>query len=162
MNNVILVKKLRHDNLQCKYVDFHHISNQTSTLDKWIKNIHVYYDKENIVGIQVANEDIILWSVRSTSKKEWDGISEESLFQPATSFVLLEYMIIFCKIQVIINLFLDRYISGTSKLFILTRIKSWVLKVIYKIDGWIDLKSRFRKMLKKKKYYFFCEYLDRW
>ena len=44
----------------------------------------------------------------------------------------------FCKIQVIINLFLDRYIPGTFKLFILTRVKSWVSKVINEIDGWID------------------------
>ena len=57
-------------------------------------------------SIEVANMVIIYWSDRSFSKREGDGVNwvdGEKLFLPANSFTLLEYMIVCCKVQVIIN-----------------------------------------------------------
>ena len=56
-----------------------------------------------------ANLDITYWSVRSSSKRGGDvektqeGRCGGSLFWPAPSFTLLEYINIFCKIQVVTN-----------------------------------------------------------
>ena len=57
--------------------------------------------------IQVANMNIIYWSVYSLSRRGWSiGRREEvSLFQPAASFTLLEYTKLWCNIQVMIYLF---------------------------------------------------------
>ena len=50
--------------------------------------------------------DLNYWSLRTSSKRGGEGVKGEvggrSLFQPDTSFSLLEYKIIWCKIQVII------------------------------------------------------------
>ena len=53
---------------------------------------------EKLFSIQVANIDIIYWPVCSSRQ----GVS---LYKPATSFTLLEYLITWCKIQVVIYLF---------------------------------------------------------
>ena len=54
----------------------------------------LYWGK--LLSIQVVNMDTIYWSIRSSSmrggvKTKGDGWGK-SLFQPATSFTLLEYM----------------------------------------------------------------------
>ena len=58
---------------------------------------------EILASIQVAIMDTTYWSVCSSSMREVVG-EEGSLFWPASSFTLFGYKIIWCKIQVIINL----------------------------------------------------------
>ena len=72
------------------------------SFQKGIQNIRGYYDRDKLSLIQVANIDM----------KGEDGVKgwmQEFLFHPAISFNLLEYMIIWCKIQAIINIFFQMY-----------------------------------------------------
>ena len=55
-----------------------------------------------ILSIQVVIFPVIYWSVLSSSTKGEGGVKKR-IGQSATSFTLLGYMIIWCKIQVIIN-----------------------------------------------------------
>ena len=68
--------------------------------------------------------NIIDWPVRSSIRREGEG--EESLFS-ATSYTLSEYMIIWCKIQVIINP------VQTDKVFLLLKSKDYLnFSLVYK------------------------------
>ena len=54
---------------------------------------------EKLSSIQVVISLVVFWSILHSI----GGVKGGTLFQPATSFTLLEYKIICCNIQVIIN-----------------------------------------------------------
>ena len=58
--------------------------------------------QEIFSSIYVANVHIIYLSVRSSSRRAREGVNERDRYL-ATSSTVLEYMIIWCKIQVIIK-----------------------------------------------------------
>ena len=79
--------------------------------------LKIYVDIMTVVKLSliwIANMDIFNWSVRSYSWGQCGGW-RWSLFYPVTSFTLLEYMTIWCKIQVIINPFLYYYTENIQK-----------------------------------------------
>ena len=57
---------------------------------------------ENLQSFQLDNMYLIHWSVHSSSKRGRDGVNESIVIQPAASITLIEYMKIWCNIQVII------------------------------------------------------------
>ena len=77
-----------------------HAHTHTHTSAQWIQNIRGYIVK--LQSILIANMDYINWSFRQYIRRGGNVIKGLSLFQPAESITLLEYMKIWCDIQVII------------------------------------------------------------
>ena len=56
----------------------------------------------NLSLIQLANINIIYWSVRSFRGRRINGVNRDDLFQPAAIITLSDFIAIWCNIQVLI------------------------------------------------------------